>query len=127
MRKFLFAIVLLLAVYFLLTRFTEVEQIALGAEGAPPLGGLGPESWVIPAAAHAPGLAGTRWLTDAVLHNPGTAAVMANIYFLRSGTDWLRRNNPASTPSRQLAIAGSVLSSPSGSQVLSHFFPGRYF
>jgi glycosyltransferase 2 family protein len=29
MRKFLFAIVLLLAVYFLLTRFTEVEQIAL--------------------------------------------------------------------------------------------------
>ncbi|MBI2215280.1 MAG: hypothetical protein HYU52_16645 [Acidobacteria bacterium] len=41
--------------------------------------------YVIPAAAHVRGLAGSEWMTDLVLHNPGSAAVTIDVALVRSG------------------------------------------
>ena len=47
--------------------------------------------------------------------------------FFRSSTDLLLSSSPANTPSKQVAMAGSVLNNPSGSHVLFHLRAGRCF
>ncbi len=41
--------------------------------------------YVIPAAAHTAGAAGTNWTTDVTIHNSGSSAVTVSIHFIESG------------------------------------------
>ncbi len=57
------------------------------ATTVPPITDPGDHVVVVPAAARAPGAAGTSWVTDLVIHNPGRTAATANLYFMAGGTD----------------------------------------
>ena len=71
--------------------------------------------YVVAAAAHVPGAAGTNWVTDLVLHNPGTEDAIVDVFFLETGKD-----NSAAQPSEFTVPAESsvrfpdVLASPFG-------------
>lgn len=69
------------------------------------------ENWIVPAAAHAPGAAGTVWRTDLRIVNPSEAAAEATVILLVSGADNTaldRRASVSIPPGGQIAI-GDVL------------------
>lgn len=58
--------------------FTMILTIAARAHAA---------EWIVAAAAHAPGAAGTNWRTDLRITNPGSAAATARLYLLPQNSD----------------------------------------
>ena len=54
---------------------------------APPITEPGDHVYVVAAAAHAPGLAGTSWVTDMVLHNPGATDAHTYLWFMKASQD----------------------------------------
>ena len=57
------------------------------AQVVPPITTPGEHVLVVPAAANAPGDAGTTWVSDVVLHNPGAEPATVNLYLMAAGAD----------------------------------------
>lgn len=66
---------------------TKIVTVTQDPPETPPIEMAGSRQWVIPAAAHSPGAQGTNWVSDAVIHNPDSQMAMANVYFMKRGTD----------------------------------------
>lgn len=66
---------------------TKTVTVAGGPAGGPPIATAQAHTYVILAAAHIGGAAGTTWVTDAVLHNPGETAAAAQLYFMERDQD----------------------------------------
>ena len=66
---------------------TRTVTVVPRSGDVPPITEPGDHVYVVAAAAHAPGLAGTQWVTDLVLHNPGTADARAHLWFMKAGQD----------------------------------------
>lgn len=67
---------------------TTTRTLAVrAAPVVPPITDPGDHVTVVPAAANAPGVAGTSWVTDMVLHNPGTTDATANLYYMVADAD----------------------------------------
>jgi hypothetical protein len=61
---------------------------ALTLAGADPGGLVEGETWLIPAAASAPGVGTSNWKTTVVISNPTSGALTARIYFVEKGAPW---------------------------------------
>jgi hypothetical protein len=72
--------------------------------------------WIVPAAAHAPGAAGTNWRTDLRIVNPAGTAADAGIDLLPQGLDNSARSHHVSVtvPARGQLSVGDVLASRFG-------------
>jgi hypothetical protein len=72
--------------------------------------------WIVPAAAHAPGAAGTNWRTDLRIVNPAATAAEAGIDLLPQGLDNSARSQHVSVsiPARGQLSVGDVLASKFG-------------
>ncbi len=66
---------------------TRTVSVIPPSGDAPPITEPGDHVYVVAAAAHAPGLAGTSWVSDLVLHNPGTADAQTYLWFMKASQD----------------------------------------
>lgn len=80
------------------------EIVVREPPAVPPITSPGDHVVVVPAAARAPGAAGTSWVTDLVLHNPGPTAATANLFFMAGGSD-------------NTATAGRQVQAPAGASI----------
>jgi len=101
--------------------FSHAFQIL--AAPIPPLVDPGPNIYLIPASAHAPGLSGTSWVSDVVLFNQGTSTATVNLYYLQgnhdhTGTTGKRITVPAGASVKLGDVVGDTFGSSSTSGAL---------
>jgi len=83
--------------------------------GSPPLSGAGPNTYLIPASAHAPGKHGTSWVSDVVLYNVGKDTASVNLYYLEGNHDnRLVTGKRVSVPAEVSVKLGDVVGSTFG-------------
>jgi len=88
--------------------------------GVPPLSDPGPNIYLIPASAHAPGLGGTSWVSDVVLYNQGSSTANVNLYYLQGNHDHTRTTGKRITvPAGASVKLGDVVGDTFGSSSTS--------
>jgi len=97
-------------------------DLRTGAE-TPSLADAGPNIYLIPAAAHAPGLGGTSWVSDVVLYNQASSRASVNLYYLQgnhdhTGTTGKRITVPAGASLKLGDVVGHTFGSTSTSGAL---------
>jgi len=102
---------------------TVQVTIARPPGNAPPLDDAGRNIYLIPASAHASGLAGTSWVSDVVLYNEGSSTASVNLYYLEgnhdhSGVSGKRISVPAGTSVKLGDVVGSTFGGSSSSGAL---------
>jgi len=69
-------------------RTLRMVAVLAGIVGlALPAGAQFATAWIVPAAAHTPGVGSTYWMTDLTIHNPQYDSLPVTIYFLETGQD----------------------------------------
>ena len=82
--------------------FDGAEVLGLAWSSPAEVAGGG-HAWVVPAAAHADGLAGTRWRSDLLLENPGPEPALLEATLLERA-----RDNTAATPRTNTLLPGTT-------------------
>jgi len=101
--------------------FSHAFQIL--AAPTPPLVDPGPNIYLIPASAHAPGLGRTSWVSDVVLYNQGFSTANVYLYYLQgnhdhTGATGKRITVPAGASVRLGDVVGDTFGSSSTSGAL---------
>ena len=85
-----------------------LDPLATGTltlDGLNPGGASGSQTWLVPAAASAPGVGTSNWKTQIVVTNPTSASHEARIFFVEKGAPW--PGSPLSGP-HTIAAGGSL-------------------